>query len=445
MNAASARRVVDEVRAAAADGDLPPDWVTRESRNFARTREAPAAQTADPTFVERWRARSTGNARDYLDRTREEPGWRSHANPTAQWCGPATGDPDGYETGSAVRERVAFHDRDGARLSGHLWHPADTTDADPARPGVVLAGGSGHLPEPPYWWFAGRLAAAGYCVLTVEPRGHGRSDADAPPAGAGAPDDPAVYVRELVDAVDFLRSTPERPYRHNAGRTDVPAPVARCNPHHGLLDTSRIGLVGHGLTAVAAAVVQGLAWPTGGPNPVACVVAWDGLPTAGTDLGGHTVEPRAPAMGQAGDYAMAPRPKPRPPEPDGRVRGVADWRDAGVPTAGLVVRGGTHYEWARVPTFPAREWEAGGGVAGDRSLAWLDRWLKRPGERGHADADARLLAPVPESALSTHYRSPRAFPDRDGTWHADDRRGDPFVDDGAGPGERPPDRPVADD
>jgi hypothetical protein len=427
MNVGAARRVVEQVREAASTG-TPSDWLEREARNFARTRGAPAAQSADEGFAERWRERSGRNARAYLDRTREESDWRSHANPTAQWCGRATGDPDSYDvTGLGIsRERVAFHDRDGARLSGHLWLPA----GGDTHPGVVLAGGSGHLPETPYWWFARRLAAEGYLVLTFEPRGHGRSDADTPERAAGAPDDPSVYVRELVDAVDFLRSTPEAPYQPNGGRTDVAAPVGQHCPRHDRLDRARVGLVGHGLTAVAAGVVQGIDWPTGGANPVDAIVAWDNLPVAGTELGGYAVQPRVPAMGQAGDYAVAPEPKRCPPAPGARTRAVGDWIDAGVPAAGLVVRGGTHYEWARVPTLPATEWEAGGGTAGDRSLAWLDRWLKQPGERGYRATD-RLLAPLPAVDTSFHYRSPRAFPDRDGTWHTDRRRGEPLP--GSGP------------
>ena len=31
------------------------------------------------------------------------------------------------------------------------------------------------------------------------------------------------------------------------------------------------------------------------------------------------------------------------------------------------------------------------GVFEHYTVAWFDRWLKRPGESGYADADARLL------------------------------------------------------
>ena len=49
------------------------------------------------------------------------------------------------------------------------------------------------------------------------------------------------------------------------------------------------------------------------------------------------------------------------------------------------------------------------------SLAWLDRWLKRPGEPGHTDADARLLDDAQwADRFSFYYRSARDFPTRGG-------------------------------
>jgi hypothetical protein len=49
----------------------------------------------------------------------------------------------------------------------------------------------------------------------------------------------------------------------------------------------------------------------------------------------------------------------------------------------------------------------------------MDRWLKRPGEPGYADADARLLADADWcDRYSFYLRSARAFPDRAGRLHA---------------------------
>ena len=54
------------------------------------------------------------------------------------------------------------------------------------------------------------------------------------------------------------------------------------------------------------------------------------------------------------------------------------------------------------------------------TLAWLDRWLKQPGEAGYADADARLLDDAGEHGcqkFSFYSRSARSFTDRGGKAH----------------------------
>lgn len=436
---------------AALDDELP--YLERELRNYAKTREAPAAQATDPGFMRRWQARSRANGRRYAERVAAEPGWRSHANLCATWSGQCTGDPALYRDIDArgfygtvgERRRVAFYDRQGARLSGHLWTPSEAPVAaggDPRGngrpggcPGVVITNGSVQAPEPLYWWAAQSLVAAGYVVLTYDPRGQGRSDSVTPDGDRGSNADAEVFVSNQVDAVDFFRSTPETPYAPNAefDRGDG-APVEPYNPAVELLDRTRVGIAGHSAGAIGASIVQGLdPWPTGGENPVGAVVAWDNLGDSddvaarrsereAEDLAGFLgavpdgdVEPRVPAMGHSGDYFLTPRPHAQPPDPDAKSTGFAAWRDAGVPAVQLVVRGGTHYEWARTPTFPATDWGFGNALADHYTVAWFDRWLKAPDEPGYRDADDRLLADDAwGDHLSFHYRSKRAFPGRDG-------------------------------
>jgi hypothetical protein len=51
------------------------------------------------------------------------------------------------------------------------------------------------------------------------------------------------------------------------------------------------------------------------------------------------------------------------------------------------------------------------------AVAWFDRWLKKPGEAGYTDADARLLNDAgPQGAvkMSFHFRSARDFPNHSG-------------------------------
>ena len=203
------------------------------------------------------------------------------------------------------------------------------------------------------------------------------------------------------------------------------------------MDRSRVGIAGHSAGAVSASIVQGLEpWPTGGDNPVGAVVAWDNLGSsdaiaarrserAAEDLAtlletvpDGDVEPRAPAMGQTGDYFLTPRPHAEPPDPDARSVGFEAWRSADVPAYQLVVRGGTHYEWSRTPTFPATSWGFGNALADHYTVAWFDGWLKAPGEPGYRDADDRLLADDEwGDHLSFHYCSKRAFCGRDGREH----------------------------
>ncbi|MEF8807252.1 hypothetical protein, partial [Natronomonas sp.] len=98
--------------------------------------------------------------------------------------------------------------------------------------------------------------------------------------------------------------------------------------------------------------------------------------------------------------------------------GFGAWREAEVPSYQLVVRGGTHYEWSLLPTFPTTSWEFGNALAEHYTVAWFDRWLKRPEEDGYHSADDRLLADGEwGDHLSFHYRSKRAFPGRDGRFY----------------------------
>ena len=430
---------------AAADPVCPSaEWTEREVRNYANTREAPAEQATDPAFFETWQRRSAANAATYVERQAAEPGWKAHANACATWSEQCTGDPrlypgtDPFYGAEGERQRVAFHDRQGARLSSHLWVPAGRQPNE-TFPGVVLTSGSVQAPETAYWWFAQALVHAGYVVLTYDPRGQGRSDSFTPDGTPGSNAEPSVFVTNQVDAADFLHSTPEAPYPPNAGRLDTPAPVEPYNPVHDLLDRSRLGLVGHSAGAIGASVVQGLdPWPGAlESNPVDAVVAWDNLGSveqtnpdegaglidllAGETAPDRTVDPRVPPMGQSADYFLTPTPKAGPPAPDTKVRGFADWRAVGVPAYQLVIRGGTHYEWSRVPAFPATSWSFGNALAEHYSTAWFDRWLKRPDEAGYHTADERLLADDAwADHLSFHYRSARAFPTYNGRWRRED-------------------------
>jgi hypothetical protein len=341
--------------------------------------------------------------------------------------------------------QVAFYDsgldRDegGARLTGRVWAPLDSEPGED-RPGVVITNGSIQAPETIYWWAAHALVAAGYVVMTYDPRGQGRSDNRTPDGTGGGNANPGVFVTDQVDAIDFFRSTPDDPYQHTdpTRPDDDAAGVTAVNPFWDRLDRDRIGIVGHSLGATGVSVVQGIEWPAtakGEDNPVDAAVAWDNLSEPGSTLAGRTVEPRVPTMGQSADY-FAGVPKTQPPDPDGRTAGFSGWRDAGVPTYQLNVRGGTHFEWSRIPTFPTTSWDGWGNELAEHfTVAWLDYWLKteaelRADDCDGADGDGSPAPDVPAGGppggtaterrlvdleawcerLSFYYRSARYFP-----------------------------------
>ncbi|WP_276258256.1 alpha/beta hydrolase family protein [Haloglomus litoreum] len=417
-------------------------WFQREQRNYAKTQEAPREQATDPAFQQHWQAQSARNLADFRTRTVEEPRWNSGGNLCKEYAEQCVGDPFSYEAGTTYgdrhtydgieRRRVAFHDSGldsdagGARLSGWVWAPADSEPGDDL-PGVVITNGSVQASQTLYWWFADTLVANGYVVMTYDPRGQGRSDTTTPDGTRGTNADPTVFVTNQVDAIDLFRATPTNRYPHNTETpTEVPAPIAEYNPFHERLDRDRLGIVGHSLGATGVSVVQGISdadWPGAidDHNPVDAAVAWDNLAdpdeqlagASGDTLAGFGVTPRVPAMGQSGDYYLTPQPKTEPPEADAKTGGLEAWRDAGVDSYQVNVRGGTHYEWSLIPTFPATSWEFGNPMADHYSLAWLDRYLKRPDEQGYHSADDRLLQDDKwRDRLSFYYRSARDFTTR---------------------------------
>jgi MYXO-CTERM domain-containing protein len=307
-------------------------------------------------------------------------------------------------------------------------------------PNVVIETGSVQAPETLYWFLAQRYVRAGYAVLTFDVRGQGRSDNHTPGGAQGSNANSAVFWDGLVDAISFFRSSAAHPYAHDlptalpggCGGT-TPTVVAPANPIADVLDPARLGIVGHSLGATGVSTVQSYdapgqpTWLAGGgqpdldaTNPVKAVVALDSLTTAA---------PRVPALTMSSEYGLTPVPFTTQPAANGRDGGFAAYQAAGVPAMSVTLRGSTHYEFSKIPTFPSTSWRYGGPVVEQLSTAWLDRWLKLPGEPGYDDADARLLddagkvyagvkAGDPAESLcdrlSIYFSASRSFPTRDG-------------------------------
>lgn len=405
--------------------DGSPEWHAREASNYAKTGEAPAEQ-ASPEFQARLQAQNAANAAEWAAFLASDPTWSNAQNLCATWMEQCAGDPflypgfDPFYDAEGVVEQVYFYDAGCARLSGRVWRPAGA-QPDGALPTVVIETGSVQAPETLYWWFAQALVRQGYLVMTFDVRGQGRSEGQTPDGEQGSNANPAVFWDGLVNVVDFFRSSPANPYPHNAGcaaaHPEHQTPVNEHNPMHAYGDPSRLGLAGHSLGATGVSVVQGLdPWPgeIDTQNPVDVIVAWDSL-TAGRD-GAPDFSLRVPAMGHSSEYGLTPMPFEAAPDPEAhKADGFDAWAEAGLPAYQLTLQGSTHYEWSPIPTFPSTSWSYGRPIAEHYSVAWMDRWLKQPGEPGYDDADARLLAdPDWVDQMSFYFRSARAFTDRDG-------------------------------
>ena len=454
------------------------EWAQREANNFAKVVEAPTEEASNPVFTQRLLLQGQSNLADYIMRDAADPSWllassplltsllasasapadaaaqlqntlaKIQQNPTsavalplnlpvtplcATWSMQCTGDPfrypgvDPFYANEAVVTPVVFYDDGCARISGRVWAPK-SSHAGSSLPAVVIENGSVEAPEPLYWWMAQLLVRSGYVVMTFDPRGQGRSDMQTPSGGQGGNLNSAVFWTGLVNAIDFFRSSPVAPYPHNLScASTYPTAATPFNPFHDRIDRDRFGIAGHSLGATGVSIVQGYGaagadpWPgkLDATNPVKVAVAWDGLSSANT-------RPRVPSMGQSSEYGLTPQPKLQPPDPEGQKTAYAAWKKAGIPVYQFTIQGSTHYEWSLIPTFPASSWcpqmvkgQCSGGwgnpMAQHYSLAWIDRWLKLPGETGYDDADARLLDDSHWlDRYSFYSRSARRFPLRNG-------------------------------
>lgn len=378
------------------------------------------------------------------------------------WVGPCAGDPfrypgnDSFYTSEAIVTPVVFYDSDCARLSGRVWRPKQIASGQKL-PSVIIDNGSVEAPETLYWWAAQLLVRNGYTVLTYDPRGQGRSDMESPTGKQGGNIDSSVFRTGLVDAIDFFRSSAAHPYPNNITcAASYPTVTTPYNPIVAVTDPDRLGIAGHSAGAEGVSVIQGYGgvgadpWPgkLDSSNPVKVAIAWDGLVAPdGKGMGGANgnlpslpslpststaVAPkftaRVPSMDQASEYGLAPVPFTQTPDPETHKHAFQAWQSAGTPVFALTIQGSTHYEWSQIPTFPATSWCPqvvnnrcvggwGNPMAQHYTLAWFDRWLKKAGEVGYDDADARLLDDNGDNGrikMSFRYHSARDFPDRTG-------------------------------
>jgi dienelactone hydrolase len=309
---------------------------------------------------------------------------------------------------------VLFTARNGATISGHVW----ATVAGPARrPGMVITNGSVQADEQMYWYAAQTLAKAGYVVLTFDPQGQGQSDTygQSPDQNEGVPaqTDGRPFYDGTEDAINFLLSSPQRPYAPVASCSTGTSHTAKQNdrakaglnaaydPFWQLLDGGRVGLVGHSYGAAGVSYIA--QWD---PR-VGAVVALDNLGGAGPNAGSvpgakggsigeqgcpanpanRTVVPiTKPALGISADYGLPPTPNTSLPDPTTKELQSKAYTAAGVDSGEIVIRGGSHLDFSFIPNQAFGASLRGPDITDWYATAWFDKYLRHdPG------ADARLL------------------------------------------------------
>ncbi|MDP9385991.1 MAG: hypothetical protein M3P50_12325, partial [Actinomycetota bacterium] len=293
----------------------------------------------------------------------------------------------------------------------------------------MITNGSVQAPETAYWGQAATLAKRGYVVLTWDPQGQGLSDT----YGAGADRNDGVPSQEgrpfydgTEDALDFLFSTPARPFvprpSCTSGTSHAEKQARRVregrnapfNPAWRSVDLSRVGIAGHSLGAAAVSYV-GQADPR-----VKAIVAWDNLRTSaapGKSCGGRPrpdVPITKPALGISNDYGLFRQPHTSEPDPQARTEVSRAYSKAGVDSAQLNVRGGTHYEVSYVPNQYFSASLRGIDLTAWYTGAFFDRYVKGdPGAerrlltgRWRADAAGAAIDPLKDpNVFSGYYRS----------------------------------------
>jgi hypothetical protein len=364
------------------------------------------------------------------------------ANPTRVAADPGNVFP-GWNQGNAWRQAwagrrgqeiaVAFTNRYGAVLRGHVWAPLPgATDPysgvplPPPFPAVVITTGSIQGSEMMYAWLAEDLAERGYVVITYDVQGQGTSEtmphqgpaADFPMCNplatprpgemTGCPGVPfqqsSNFVDGTEDATTFLLSTPQRLYANpEAGST----PVNHYDPLWNLIDrqpdaqtatpgrASRVAIIGHSLGASAVSFVQSV------DQRAETVVALDKL-SADETFGSQKARPAVPALAVQSEYgfnvvsywmmggsSFSGQPTPPNQAPDAtreRKTGFDGWREAGIDAMLIVPRASTHLEYTDINfALPASRY--GQDLTSVYVQAWLDKYLKHD-----ASADSRLLA-----------------------------------------------------
>lgn len=357
---------------------------------------------------------------------------------TADVCAPPGTAGDSYRTGLAEQQTIV--DSRGLELAATLWLPGAALEpgATPhSFPTVVVSDGIAS-DQSDYFWLAMTLAGQGDIVLTYDPAGQGASEGSAvnlfaPSTAActfgGACRDLQDVVRwvlhdPITSVVNISSSTPlapdtnPQPQSASADNPDLHDPAYTptgensSDPALGLVDPSRLAVVGHSMGALslldylwfqgqgangadgrplpplASGVVLSGAAATSAVVPIQFQTSdFDGSPTLiGPAVGGADL-----AFGRFGGIGYAAM---KPLYDQLRTSGP------GTSTLSLIVlEGGVHTDFIDTPFITRTPWAL--AVSAHYATAWLDCHLR-------GDGAACLGAVRPTEHLSTSFASEAA-------------------------------------
>ncbi len=224
---------------------------------------------------------------------------------------------------------VEFNNRYGTRLYGEIVLPGRgeiPPDAGPFPVIVVLEGLNTNLAM--YRWWHQVFADAGYLVFGFDFSGQGHSDDE-------GPGDPGNNIEEAQDAISYLLEQ---------------------SPIREVIDTGRIGVVGHSQGAIATMGLQAVE-PRLAAAVAAAPISEDSAPFAANPI---------PVMIQTADHdgPIAPIPFFNPLV----VRPVYDKLEQD--RAFIVAEAASHAQHTNYPLLPTASW--GLEIAALYSLAWMD-------------------------------------------------------------------------
>lgn len=389
--------------------------VALELKNFAKILERQIHVTLTPAFQTRMIRQEAEGPVQLAEILANDPE-RLPLSLCATRQGECVGDVRFYEweeSGAGRVREVLWTARSGASISGRVW----ATRAGPRkRPAVVITTGSVQAPETLYWPLAAVLAKHGYVVLTYDVQGQGRSDTfgEDPDRSEGVPFQQASnFVDGTEDALRFLVSRRAKPYEPRRSCTTGTSHAtkqerraaaglnAAFNPFWRLVDRRRIGIAGHSLGARAVSFVGQK------DRRVNAIAAWDNLgrPTQPSECA-SAPQTRAnapitkPALGISNDYGITQQPHLSDPDPEEHNGAYASYREAGVDSMQLNIRGGSHEESAFIPGRVAPVPLGAATLRGQDLIAWytaawFDKYVKCPGvkraRRCAARADRKLV------------------------------------------------------